>query len=91
MKNLIIILLVLLPVTCIGQGEWPTRQDFNAGIVVDDSLRLTGFARIIDSLLSEGLAKFGGDLLLSSGDTLNYITVNGSDTLISINGVEIPF
>ena len=32
-----------------------------------------------------------GDILLSSGDTLNYIKVNGTDTVISINGTEIPF
>lgn len=85
MKKLTFILILLIPLIVFGQ------RTFENGIVVDDSLRLTGFARIVDSLVSEGLAKFEGNLLLSSGDTLNYIKVTATDTVISINGVEIPF
>ena len=91
MRKLIFFLLILIPGTCVGQGEWNTVQTFNEGLVAEDSARIEGFARVIDSLISEGLAKFEGDLVFSSGDTLNYITVNGTDTVMSINGTEIPF
>jgi hypothetical protein len=34
MKKLIFLLLILIPVACCGQGEWNTRQDFDAGIQI---------------------------------------------------------
>ena len=84
-KKILFLLLVLIPLFTFGQGG------HEEGVVISDSARIEGFARIIDSLISEGLAIFEGDLVFSSGDTLNYIKVNETDTVISINSVELGF
>jgi len=54
MRNLIFILLILIPVGCFAQGEWTERQDFLSGAQLGDDSGASGIATI-DSMVFTGV------------------------------------
>ncbi len=74
MKRILVILILLIPLIVFGQ------RTFKDGLIVEDSLRIEGFARIIDSLISDGIAKFNDGIYL--GDSVAGSSIAKLDSFI---------